>query len=358
MSQRTESLYGVMEGEGAYNRHAKLAAGGARIAMQFLKEAARNTVVGHGETPIVIADYGSSQGRNSLAPIGFAIRCLRERMGLDLPLFVFHIDQPRNDFNSLFAVLHGDPGSYLLTESNVFSGAIGRSFYEQVLPSNWVHLGWSSYAAQWLSQIPTFIPDHIFVHCSTDAVRSTFKRQAALDWETFLTLRGLELRPGGRLVLVLPGFGDAGLCGFEDGMDRANLVLTEMVQDGVITAEEKAKMVIGGYIRHKSELLAPFVSEGQFQSLRVEACETLKLPDAAWIQYEQDRDVKAFALKHALFFRSVFMPSLASALERVRAGDTEAFRAFADRLEQGLRRQLEAHPAPAETFVQVMVISK
>lgn len=352
------SLHGVMEGEGAYNRHAKLAAGGAGIAMPFLEKAVRSTVVNPGETPIVVADYGSSQGKNSLMPIGFAIRCLRERIGLDPSILVFHIDQPRNDFNSLFAVLHGDSGSYLLTQSNVFPCAIGRSFYQQVVPANSVHLGWSSYAAQWLSQIPTFIPEHIFVHCSTDAVRSQFGRQAAQDWETFLALRARELRTGGRLVLLLPGFGDQGLCGFEAGMDRANLALAEMVQEGAITAEERTRMVIGGYIRHKSELLAPFLHGGQFQSLRVEACEAFEVPDAAWMQYEQDGDVKALALKHVLFFRSIFMPSLASALDQVRSGDTQAFRAFADRLEQGMRRQVEAHPAPAKTFVQVMVISK
>jgi hypothetical protein len=245
-----------------------------------------------------------------------------------------------------------------VTESNVFSCAIGKSFYDQVVPANSVHLGWSSYAAQWLSHPPTVIAEHIFVHSSTEAVRSQFWHAAAQDWETFLALRARELRAGGRLVLLLPGFGDEGLCGFEPGMNYANLALTEMVQEGAITAEEKARMVIGGYIRHKSELLAPFLRDGQFHSLRVEACETFEVPDAAWIQYEQDRDVKALALKHALFFRSIFMPSLASALNRVRSGDAEAFRAFADRLEQGMRRQLEAHPAPAKTFGQVMVVAK
>jgi hypothetical protein len=347
-----------MEGEGAYNRHARLAAGGAGIALPFLEKAAHSVVLGPGESPVVIADYGSSQGKNSLAPIGFAIQCLRSRIGPEPSILVAHIDQPRNDFNSLFAVLNGDPGSYVRTESNVFSCAIGKSFYEQVLPANSVHLGWSSYAAQWLSRPPAVIPDHFFVHCSTDAVRFQIAHQAAQDWEAFLALRARELRTGGRVVLILPGFGDSGLCGFEPGMNRANIALSEMVQEGAITAEEKARMVIGGYIRHKDELLAPFLPGGGFETLKVEACESFEVPDAAWAQYQQDGDVKAFALKHALFFRSVFTPSLASALNRVRSGDTEAFRAFADRLERGMRNQLEAHPAPAKTFVQVMILAK
>jgi len=46
----------------------------------------------------------------------------------------------------------------------------------------------------------------------------------------------------------------------------------------------------------------------------VKDIELFELPDAAWADYERDRNTEAFASKHALFFRSVFMPTLASAL--------------------------------------------
>jgi hypothetical protein len=76
-------------------------------------------------------------------------------------MFVFHVDQPANDFNTLFEVLGTDPDRYGLGEPNVFPCAIGRSFYERVLPPESVHLGWSSYAAMWLSRIPTLIPGRL-----------------------------------------------------------------------------------------------------------------------------------------------------------------------------------------------------
>ena len=41
-----------------------------------------------------------------------ALRALRARLGPDRPIFVFHIDQPANDFNTLFEVLHRDPDRY------------------------------------------------------------------------------------------------------------------------------------------------------------------------------------------------------------------------------------------------------
>ncbi len=138
----------------------------------------RNIALDSGDQPVVIADYGSSQGKNSLAPMQIAIRNLRPRLGPNRPIFVFHIDQPSNDFNSLFEVLSSDPDRYALDNANVFPCAIGRSFYEQVLPPGSVHLGWCSYAAVWLRRIPSLIPGHFFAPCSTGEARAAFERQA------------------------------------------------------------------------------------------------------------------------------------------------------------------------------------
>src|SRR6516162_465277 len=88
------------------------------------------------------------------------------------------------------------PDRYILDDPNVFPTAIGRSFYESVLPPSSVHLGWSSYAAVWLSRVPTLIPGHFIALASTGPVRAEFDRQAAKDWEVFLSLRARELRPG------------------------------------------------------------------------------------------------------------------------------------------------------------------
>ena len=59
------------------------------------------------------------------------------------------------------------------------------------------------------------------------------------------------------------------------------------------------------------------------------------LPDAAWTDNEQDGNKEALATKHALFFRAIFVPTLASALDRIREGDTEAVRIFGDHVEAG-----------------------
>jgi AraC-like DNA-binding protein len=150
MSNERESTHGVMEGGGSYNRHARVPAGGGNLALPFLERAAKQITLDGSGQPIIIADYGASQGKNSLAPMRAAIMALRARIGPDRPIFVVHIDQAANDFNTLFDVLHHDPERYCVDDPNIFPSAIGRSFYQSVFPREYVHLGWSSYAAVWL----------------------------------------------------------------------------------------------------------------------------------------------------------------------------------------------------------------
>jgi hypothetical protein len=358
MPEEITPLSPPMEGKGSYNKYAKLPAGGAALALPLLEKAAQNVALDASTQPIVIADYGSSQGKNSLAPMDVAINTLRTRIGKNRPIMVFHVDQSTNDFNSLFDVLANDPDRYTQTDRQVFSYAIGRSFYERVLPAESAHLGWSSYAAVWLSRIPRPIPDHFISLCCTGAVREEFDRQGARDWESFLSLRATELIQGGRLVVVLPGIGERGFSGFENVMDHANAVIAEMAKEGTIAAEERARMVIGSHPRRMSDLLAPFSADKRFQSLSVEAFEESVVSDSAWTEFEKSGDRKALATKHALFFRSVFAPALAIALTRVRAGDAEALGAFGDQLESGLRRRLESQPAPMHSFVHTIVVAK
>jgi hypothetical protein len=349
----TISTHGVMEGGGSYNLHAKVPAGGGNLALPYLERATECCTLRAGSDPIVIADYGSSQGKNSLAPVRAAIRCLRMRVGSDRPIVVVHIDQHANDFNTLFDVLHSDPERYSVDDPNVFPSAIGRSFYENVFPSEQVDLGWCSYAAVWLSRIPALIPGHFAYLASTGDVRAAFDRQGADDWKLFLSLRARELRPGGRLVVVLPGLNDAGTSGFEPLFNSANAVLEDLVHERIIGDDERQRMVLGGYQRRRAQLLAPFSADEQFQLLTVEHCELFDLPDAAWADYQRDGNLEILTNRHAGFFRAIFVPSLASALS-----DSRKCVSFADELQAKLKKRLAQKPVPFHSVVQIMVLAK
>jgi long-chain acyl-CoA synthetase len=348
-----EAAQGVMEGGGSYNRHALVQAQGGSLALPLLEQVVSGIALDGGDDPVVIADYGSSQGKNSLAPMRTAIRALRARLGPDRAITVTHVDQPANDFNTLFAVLHHDADRYAASEPNVFPAAIGRSFYEQVFPAGHVHLGWSSYAAMWLSCIPTQISGHFRAHGGTADELAAFRRQATKDWESFLTLRARELRLGGRLVVVLSALDDDGISGLDDLMDEVNAELADMVSEGAIRAQERARMVIPTYARRRADLLAPFDSGGQFHGLSVECCELSSLADPGWAAYERNGDQHALAATQAALFRATFAPTLACAFT-----DPGSSRAFIDRLESGLKRRMALRPAPLHTYVQAMVLAK
>jgi SAM dependent carboxyl methyltransferase len=350
MAIRKTATHGVMEGGGSYNRHARIPAGGAELALPFLEQAVRAVTIESGNEPVVIADYGSSQGKNSLAPLRAAIQQLRARIGSERPILVVHVDQAANDFNTLFDVLHRDPERYSLNDPKIYPSAIGRSFYESVLPTEHVHLGWSSYAAVWLSHIPMSIPGHFMALASTGEVLAAFERQAARDWKSFLSLRAGELRSGGRLVVVLPGRDDDGRSGLDPIFQHANEALSEMVTEGAITAQERGRMVLGTYPRRRCELLEPF-ADGPFNGLRVEHYDLAALPDAAWVDYERDGNREVLVNRHAGFFRAIFVPSLASAV-------SDGNQTFADELESRLKRRLRERPTPLHSFVQTIVLAK
>lgn len=342
---------GGMEGGGAYNRHATLQAAGNTLALLHAQEAARRVDIDSGDEPIIIADYGSSQGKNSLAPMRTVIETLRSRTGTDRAFVVNHVDLPVNDFNALFRTLDSDPGSYTRGAPNVYACGVGRSFFQSVLPPGSVHFGWSAYAAQWLSCIPDVPVDHLWFARLNDPARSIFQQQAAQDWERFLALRAIELRPGGRLVIVCPGVGTCEAIG-----DHADAVIADMVREGAISAQERSRMVPACWLRLKQDYLAPFQRDGRFLNLTVEHCESMPQADPVWEQYQRDGHAETLAIKHAAFFRATFLPSLAAVLAG--ADDPEVRAIFADRLERGLMERLVREPTSTSAGVDTIVIAK
>ena len=127
---------------------------------------------------------------------------------------------------------------------------------------------------------------------------------------------------------------DTGGSGLEPVFSSANAVLVELVNERVIDADERKRMVLGSYPRRKAQLLEPLRADGQFQSLSVEHCELFELADAAWTDYQVNGDLQALVSRHAAFFRASFVPSLSSSIS-----DAEKRNTFADCLEQKLKKR-------------------
>ena len=307
--------------------------------------------------PIVIADYGASTGHNSLLPIGAAIAVLRKRTRPEHSILVVHTDVPENDFTAMFRTLADDPDTYLRKDAATFASAIGRSFYAQILPSNSVNLGWSSWAIQWLSRVPAPIPDHVQVAYSSDEdVRAAYAKQAAHDWHEFIAFRGRELCPGGRLVVMTMAVDDDGEFGYRPMFDALLDALDELAAAGLVTDDEVHRMCIPMVGRKAADFLTPFAPSGRFEQLEIEHLEVFDAEDRFWAQYQIDSDAKAFGAQWAAFVRASVFPTLATALD---GGVADARTGqFLDRLEAGVAARLAAAPEQMQIPLAHLVLIK
>ncbi|MBI0517205.1 hypothetical protein F6Q07_03505 [Pectobacterium parmentieri] len=351
-----DSVYcqGIMESRGIYNQHAKVQASGNFFAMPILDGIVDDMSVFIEGKYISIADYGSSQGKNSLLPIGKIIHSIRSRFPSH-PIFVMHTDQINNDYSTLFNVLENDSESYT-SHKDVFYCAIGRSFYSSILPSNSILLGWSAYAAMWLSYVSINQWDHIVPYKTSSNIQRQLAQQGEQDWRRFLAARATELQVGGKLVLLLAGIDNENRSGFDVIIDNAAQVLDEMVIDGYFSSDERAVMKIATYMRRSEEVLAPFTHQISYCGLRVVHFSVDVLSDPAWQHYLAHNDVKEMAAQQVSFFRSTFMPSLLSALEITYSAI--ALQNITRIFEEKLTERCASCPVPMEQRAQILVLEK
>jgi hypothetical protein len=336
-----------------HTESSRLQAAGLRSAIALFEQAAQAVPLPRPPQPIVIADYGAATGHNSLLPIA----ALRARTRSEHAVLVAHTDVADNDFTALFHTLAEDPDSYLKRDDATYASAVGRSFYSQILPSNSVTLGWSSWACQWLSRVPGPVADHVQVAYSNDAeIKAAYARQAAHDWHEFVAYRGRELGPGGRLVVLTMAIDEDGRFGYE-------LLLTAMVDaldalraDGLLTDDELCGLSLPLVSRSVADFLAPFAPKDRFESLTVEHLEVFHAEDRFWAKFLLDQDATSFGSQWAAFARVSVFPTFAAALG---GGVTDPRRGeFLDRLETDVAARVAATPEPMLIPLAKVVLAK
>jgi len=282
----------VMSGHGFYNRHSVLQAAAAAYGLETLRAAAGEVPLPETPQPLVAADFGCSQGQNSLQPMGDAVAAVRDRT--DAAVTVVHTDLPSNDFSEVFELLAHDARSYLRSHRDTYALAAGRSFYEEILPPGSVTLGWSSVTTHWLSTVPAPVPGHLAAQNSDDeGLRLLFADRAAADWQGFLSARAAELVPGGRLVMVEPCAHPDGHIGSEGLQQLMDQVLGEFVGSGRITSESAAAATLPMWMRTPDEYLDPVEAHPDLEVRSSQVIEGLKSP--LWAQFETGGDGAAYA---------------------------------------------------------------
>jgi len=347
-------------GSATYTQSSRLQAAGLARAIALFERAAEQVPLPAPPQPIVIADYGAANGHNSLKPISAAIKVLRRRTRHDHAILVAHTDVPDNDFTALFRTLDDDHDSYLHNDAASFASAIGRSFYSQILPSNTVNLGWTSWAIQWLSRIPEAareLHDNVQVaYSNDDGARAACAHQAATDWNDFVAFRGRELSPEGRLVVLTMAVDQDGEFGFRPLLDTIVVALNDQARDGLLRHDEVRRMSIPVFARSEKDFRAPFAPSGRFESLTIDHLAVFNAEDRFWARFQSDGDAEAFGAQWAAFARAALFPSLAGALDGgvsdPRAGE------FVEQLQAAVEERLSSAPEPMRIPLASVVLVK
>ena len=136
-----------MKGGGFYDRHSTPQWNSISAVLPWLEQAIAEMVLPTDRGLLGCADYGCSEGKNSIAAKQRIIAALRRRTSL--PIQTVHSDLSTNNFNQLFLNLSPD-GKKAFSQADVFSAVVGGSLYEQLLPPRSVSIATTFNVLGWL----------------------------------------------------------------------------------------------------------------------------------------------------------------------------------------------------------------
>jgi gibberellin A4 carboxyl methyltransferase len=297
-----------MIGRGFYNRNSAPQMSAIDHVLPWLEDTVSALPLGGGTGTIGLADFGCSEGRNSIAVMRELIPTIRKRT--QRHILTVHSDLPTNDFSALFVSLRPS-GRTVFDDPGVSSCAIGGSMFERLLPPGSLHLAMTFNAIGFLSRRPLArLPGYILpngpsrVRCVghvTPGEQTAFADQARRDIEAFLAARAIELVPGGKLLLQVFGAGqDLRTC---DGIyDALNDAMLEALDAGALDRDAYKTFYQPVYFRTLAELTEPVATSGT--PFRIERQETYEAPVPFNDDFARDGDLGTFAAAYTDFYRA------------------------------------------------------
>jgi hypothetical protein len=306
-----------MQSNGFYNSNSTFQAEAIRHGLESFRIAASEIPLDlvMGNKPLHFAEYGSSQGGNSVAPFSVVLGVVGE---LAHSIEITHTDLVSNDWNSLLQLLdpQQDSTSYVRElKSKCFVSARGGSFHTRLFPPETIHLGWSSIANHWLSSIP---PAAAVVASAASASTSSnnnrmflnpthplIQAQAHQDWVTYLTHRRDELVKGGQLVNVeiIRVDGDD-----NNNNEQKNFAYNKFCSVALQLLQQRFGseeiFIFPVVLRSMEDLVRPFENH-EIGSLKLKDIQTFKVRDVFQSEFQQTGDGKKYAQSVVNGFRAV-----------------------------------------------------
>ncbi|GIC86172.1 uncharacterized protein Aud_002537 [Aspergillus udagawae] len=232
-----------MQGAGFYNAHSALQAAAMRRALPLFDTIPVSNV----SERFTAVEYGCAQGANSILPFK---RILKARFSAsnaekhEAQLILS--DRPGNDFNTLVQTINQIEWlPNLLKGHSIFASMAAKSFYDCVVPSNTVDVGFSLATLHHLERSPSHTP----ASNNADGNQDLNRQQAHEDLTRFLTLRAQEFRQGGSLILSFVSQSSTGVPNYPDLVDACRQAMIQMVMSGRISPEVAGVFQVPTYDR-------------------------------------------------------------------------------------------------------------
>lgn len=269
---------------------------------------------------VAMADYGCSEGRNSVASLAAAADAALAAGASSV--VVTHVDLPSNNWAAFRAAVAAAGASYarppVVTVASLPKGA---GFYEACFPPSSLDLAFGAAAFHWGSGagLPSSLANGAIVAARGDeGERAAAAGAASADWLSILRLRAAELRPGGRLVA----------CNVVDdgGLDGAWGCLADAwaaaVETGGVARAAVDAAVLRAHLRTEDAWMEPLREGGGAASLfRVVHARLERLtPPALSALRAGTGSAAAYGAWLAAFWEAVSRPVFEAAVEKGRAG--------------------------------------
>lgn len=301
------------------------------------------------DRPFTMADYGCSEGGNSLRIVEHVAQQLQQA-GTTVPLWAIFNDLATNNFNRLFENLSA--GNCLPAQrAGLYHAAVAGSFYGPLLPTGTVQFGLSFNSLVWMDQLPSAtVPDYIIysgehprragISVSREAV-AAFSGQARSDLLRFLRYRAAELTPGGKLLVCVPAR-DGQRCVADGVYDVLHDACQDMVHEGKLAAQAYRDFVMPVYFRRLDEMVDPVTADVELaKQLAIERAEIVYVDTPFVREFERSGDSSAYAEALVGFLQAFSEPVLRAGLPASPNFDLAA--AIFDRARQRVRENPETY---------------
>ncbi len=208
---------------------------------------------------VVLMDYGAADGGTASEFWGQIIKKITDNNS-NVDITLIGNDLYTNDNQSLIKNL----SLHSLGHEKISTLMCAGSFYDQLVPSEFVDFGFSATAMHWLNKKIETLSDHTHVLASNNqTAKNDFLNQALFDWNQILEKRSRELKVGGKLLTVnLSRDSENRYLGNNGGKtvnvhDEVHSIWKELQNEKLISEAEYQRGTIQNFYKSPEEFISP-----------------------------------------------------------------------------------------------------